>query len=320
LVKWSQRLSSTLVRALVARWRRTISAIRVSSSLVAQDYVGPFRLLNLIRSGKTCEVWEVMNDSKGERLAIKLLSGDAARNREEVAFMKHEWQVGRELEHPHVIKIYDFDANRDHVYVSMDLFAALNLKQHIHQGVEPLAPLARECIRQAAEGLAYFHAQGWIHRDVKPDNFLMNKEGNVKLIDFALAVRRKSGLARLFSGKTKVQGTRSYMSPEQIRGQPLDERADIYSFGCMIHELLGGKPPYTGNTTNDLLTKHLRFPIPPLQASNRNITDSFAQVVRKMLSKKPAERPQTMADFLAETRNLEIFKVPPSTVKQRTGE
>jgi serine/threonine protein kinase len=279
--------------------------------VAAQDYVGPFRLLNLIRAGKTCEVWEVMNDLKGERLAIKLLSGEAARNRDEVAFLRHEGQVGRGLDHPHVIKVYDFDTDHDNVFLAMELFAAPNLKQLINQGVDAIAPLASDCIRKAAEGLSYFHSQGWIHRDVKPDNYLMDSQGDVKLIDFALATRRKSGFARLFSAKSKIQGTRSYMSPEQIRGQPLDERADIYSFGCMIHELLGGKPPFTGNSTNDLLTKHLRSPIPPLQAANRNVTDSFAQMVRRMLAKTPQERPQTVADFLTEIRNIEVFKVPP---------
>src|SRR5262249_24511766 len=90
--------------------------------VLAQDYVGPFRLLNLIRSGKTCDVWEVMNDVKGERLAIKLLSGEAARNREEVAFLKHEQQVGSGLDHPQVIKIYGFGSDHGNVYLSMELF------------------------------------------------------------------------------------------------------------------------------------------------------------------------------------------------------
>ena len=217
--------------------------------------------MNLIRAGKTCEVWEVMNDSKGERLAIKLLAVEASKNRDEVAFLKHEGQVGRGLVHPQVIKIYDFYSDRDNVYLAMELFAAPNLKQVIHLGVEEIAAIVPSASSsKPAEGLAYFHSQGWIHRDVKPDNFLMNSQGDVKLIDFALATRRKGSLARLFSTKTKIQGTRSYMSPEQIRGQALDERADIYSFGCMIHELLGGKPPFTGATTSELLNKHLRSP------------------------------------------------------------
>ncbi len=279
-----------------------------------QDYVGPFRLLNLIRAGKTCEVWEVINDAKGQRLAIKLLAGDAARDRDEVAFLKHECEVGKALDHPQVIKIYDFGRDRDNVYLAMELFAALNLKQLINQGVEALAPRVEECLRQCAEGLAYFHAQGWIHRDVKPDNFLMNAESQVKMIDFALAVRKKSGLARLFSFKSKIQGTRSYMSPEQIRGQPLDERSDIYSFACMAYELVGGKPPYTGTSTNDLLTKHLRAPIPPLQAANRNASDAFSQLLRRALAKKPEDRPSSMNDFINELRAATVFKTPPAPV------
>jgi eukaryotic-like serine/threonine-protein kinase len=88
----------------------------------------------------------------------------------------------------------------------------------------------------------------------------------------------------------------------------------------MAYELLGGKPPYTGNSTNDLLTKHLRFPIPPLQAANRNVTDEFALLVRKMLAKKPEERPDSMADVLSEMRGMQIFKVPPATLKKTAHE
>jgi len=105
------------------------------------------------------------------------------------------------------------------------------------------------------------------------------------------------------------------MSPEQIRGQHLDERADIYSFGCMIYELVGGKPPYTGNSTNDLLNKHLRSAIPPLQGANRNVTDDFAQLVRKTLAKAPDERHESMEEFLQEFRAIQIFKVAPPAAR-----
>jgi serine/threonine protein kinase len=252
---------------------------------------------------------------RGQRLAIKLLAGEHARNREEVAFLKHEYQVGRGLDHPNTIKIYQFGTDEDAVYLAMELFAAPNVKQLLLQGLDALQPFVPEFLRQGGEGLAYLHSQGWIHRDIKPDNFLMKPGGEVKLIDFALAAKKKGGLARLFAGKTKVQGTRSYMSPEQIRGQPLDQRADVYSFGCMIYELLGGKPPYTGSTTNELLNKHLRAPIPPLQASNKNISDDFAQLAKHMIAKKPEERPDSMADFLAELRAVKVFKNPPAAVK-----
>jgi len=278
----------------------------------SQQNIGSYRLLNLIRSGKTCQVWEVMHDAKNQRFALKVLLSEFHKNKEEVGYLRHESQVGQKLDHRRVIHIYDFGYDRENIYLAMELFPVPNLKQAIQQGVEALEPLAAKVIQQAAEGLAYFHAQGWVHRDIKPDNFLMRADGEVKLIDFALAQRPRRGLARLFPNKTKIAGTRSYMSPEQIRGQALDERADVYSFGCMLHELLGGKPPYTGVSTNDLLMKHLKASPPPLQAANRNVSDSFAQLVRRMLAKKPADRPKTMSDFLLEFRGLNLFKEPPA--------
>jgi serine/threonine protein kinase len=102
------------------------------------------------------------------------------------------------------------------------------------------------------------------------------------------------------------------MSPEQIRGLPLDERADVYSFGCMLHELLSGKLPFTGTSTNDLLMKHLKAAPPPLQAGNRNVTDAFAGLVKKMLAKQAKSRPRNMAEFLNHYKSIPLFKEPPA--------
>ncbi len=265
-------------------------------------------------------VCDAINDSTGERAALKVLEGDAAGSRVEIAFLKHEFEVGKPLEHPHVIRIYNLGRDKGVYYLAMELFSSPNLKQRILQGIESLAPLTATWLRHAAEGLAYFHSHGWIHRDIKPDNFLVNDQGDVKLIDFALAAKRKGALARLFGGRGKIQGTRSYMSPEQIRGQALDARADVYSFGCMVHELLTGKPPYTGTSTNDLLTKHLRSPIPPVTAANRNVSEEFSALVRAMLAKKPEDRPQSMDDVLSEIRVRPVFKMPPAARKPATGQ
>jgi serine/threonine protein kinase len=201
----------------------------------------------------------------------------------------------------------------------MELFPAPNLKQHIQGNFDVLAPLVRNCIVQAAEGLAYFHTQGWIHRDIKPDNFLMSLDGDVKLIDFALAARHRTGFRRLlpsFAFNRKIQGTRSYMSPEQIRGKRLDQRADVYSFGCMMYELLCGKVPFTGNSTADLLNKHLRLAPPSVQAINRDVSDSAAQLLRRLLAKQPKDRPRDMTEFLREFHAIEVFKNPPAQTRR----
>jgi serine/threonine-protein kinase len=183
----------------------------------------------------------------------------------------------------------------------------MNMKRRILQGIDKIAYLLPQIIDQAAEGLGYLNSLGWVHRDVKPDNFLVSDDGQVKLIDFALAQRSKTGLGRLLAKRSKVQGTRSYMSPEQIRGGAVDIRADVYAFGCMMHELLAGKPPFTGSSSNELLQKHLRSTPPPLEAFNKNIAPEFAQLVRQALSKDPAKRPESVNEF----RHSRVFKIPP---------
>jgi serine/threonine-protein kinase len=286
---------------------------------ISQDYVGRYRLLSLLRSGKTCQVWEVMDDLSNQRFAIKLLLAEYRRDRTEVGFMRHEHKVGRGLNHRRVIRNYEFGIDRSNIYLAMELFPAPNLKQHIQGNFDALAPLVRNCIIQAAEGLAYFHTQGWIHRDIKPDNFLMSHEGDVKLIDFALAARLRKGFRKIlnvFSFNRRIQGTRSYMSPEQIRGERLDERADVYSFGCMMYELLCGKLPFTGNSTADLLNKHLRLPPPSVQAINREVSDDAAQLLRRVLAKQPKDRPRDMTEFLREFHAIEVFKSPPAKARR----
>ncbi len=166
--------------------------------------------------------------------------------------------------------------------------------------------------------MGYLHGCGWIHRDVKPDNFLLNKKGELKLIDFALAVRSKGLLGKLLSGKSKIQGTRSYMSPEQIRGRAVDARSDIYSLGCMLYELIGGKPPFTGQSTQELLTKHLTAGPPAVMAPGREVTPEFSQLLKKMIAKKPQDRPHTMDDVVSALRGMKIFHRTPQPPKAET--
>jgi len=279
----------------------------------AQEYVGGYRLLNLVMSGQTSQVWEAVNDAKQQRVAIKMLLRDFRKDREHIAYLKNEYAVGVKLNHPRVIRIYELGTHDGSPYLAMEYFPFPNLKQYLNKGADRLAYFVPKIIQQAGEGLDYFNEQGWIHRDVKPDNFLMNYDGDVKLIDFALAQKKKTGLARLFGGGGKVQGTRSYMSPEQIRAQVLDQRADVYSFGCVVHELVGGKPPFTGSSSNDLLAKHLKSPPPRLDAINNNVQAGFAELILRTLSKNPDKRPESVGQFLQEFRSLRVYKIPPKT-------
>lgn len=286
-----------------------------------QDYIGPYRLLNLIMTGQTSQVWEAMDDRSQSRVALKMLLSDWNRDREHIAYLKHEHAVGRGLDHPRVVRMLDLGNFKGTVYVTMEYFPYPNLKQSLNQGVETIAPDLTEIITQAAEGLAYFNEKGWVHRDVKPDNFLLKPEPDVRLIDFALAQRTVGAIGKFFARKTKIQGTRSYMSPEQIRGKPLDVRADIYSFGCMAYELVAGKTPFTGVSSNELLNKHLRAPPPSLESNDPNVKTEFADLIRRTMAKSPDRRPASMREFLTEYRGIGIFRSPPRrpATQENTG-
>jgi eukaryotic-like serine/threonine-protein kinase len=282
----------------------------------AQDYLGgKYRLINLLRVGKTCQLWEAINDNEGKRYAIKVLLPEYVNDKPEVKILRHEFDVGSKLDHPRVIRHFAFGNDSQNAYLVMEMFHAPNIKMIIQQGaVDEISPQINKVVSQAAEGLAYFHKQGWVHRDIKPDNYLLKPNGDTKLIDFALAQKLQSKfMPRLPSRFHPVQGTRSYMSPEQIRGQRLDLRADVYSFGCMLYELVVGKPPFTGSSTNELLNKHLSSAPPPVQAFNKNVTEAFGNLIKRLLAKKPEDRPSSMDDVLMLFHGMKVFVRDPRT-------
>ena len=266
-------------------------------------------MIRLIRAGATCQVWEAMRDE--QRVAIKLLQPEVRTDREEIGYLRHESEVGKSLHHPNVIEIFDFNIDRSMAFLVMEFHPGKNVKMLIRLGLDTFAYSVPTIIVSAAKGLQYLHEQGWVHRDIKPDNFLVDDGGESKLIDFALAQRVRTGLSKLFGGRTRIQGTRSYMAPEQIRGKLLDARTDVYSFGCMLYELCTGKLPFTGVTPEDLLRKHLNAPIPPVLSVNRNLTPDFNDLVSLMMSKDPEQRPQSMEEFLRHFQTLRVFRSTP---------
>ena len=286
----------------------------------APGYVGPYRLLNVVNTGQNSQMWQAYHDGQKRFYGVKILLDKFRRNREQINYLRWEYTVGSKLDDDRIIRIVEFNTDRGNSYLAMEWFSAPNLKQLIRQGVEKVEYLIPQIIDQATAALAYFNNQGWIHRDIKPDNFLASDTGHVKLIDFALAQRFRGRLCKLFTPKTKVQGTRSYMAPEQIRGKPLDDRSDLYSLACTIHELVSGKPPFTGASANDLLMKHLKAPPPSLESVNPNITPQFAQLLRKAMAKDPKNRPNSADDFLTGLRMAKIFKrtpKPPREVEEK---
>lgn len=268
------------------------------------NYIGTYRRLKMMRQGKTCQIWETMSQSN-QRCVLKVLREEFRKDRNEVSMLKHEYVVGSELDHENCIKVYEYDVVRGIPFVAIEYFRSLNLKQWIREPSAKREWLPR-IIEQSAKGIIHLHSKGWIHRDLKPDNLLVNDVGAVKLIDFAIAQKEKKGLSRLLGGRGTVAGTRSYMSPEQIRNEPLDSRADIYSFGCLIFEIVSGKLPYTGASSDDLLQRHLKSPVPSLMAYSDDANPALCKLVEQMMAKKREDRPESVQDFLHEFKKIRL--------------
>jgi len=271
------------------------------------DRLGPLKLVQQIGVGKHCQIWEAA-DKGGQGKAIKLIVPAMAADPAQRGYLEHELKVVKSLDHPTIIKIDRLSEEGGLPHLVMELFPHPNLKKQIQAGVEQLAPRLQRLVTELGLALAHVHARGWVHRDVKPENILAAPDGQVKLIDFAIAAKSAGLLGRLLGGKTPPQGSPSYMSPEQIRGEALDARSDIYSYGCVLFELLAGRPPYTASDTNDLLNKHVSAVVPAVDSFNPNASLRGAKFLRRLLAKKPADRPKSMQEVLGELRSTRLVE------------
>ncbi len=288
-----------------------LSFVRFVSTSLSSAYLGPYRLLNIVNTGQTSRLWQSYDDHERKYIGIKTLQERFVRDPEQIRFLRHEYEVAGPLDHPLLIKIHKYGVDKKVPYLAMEWCSAPNLKMHLNRSYEQVAQYLQKIVPQMVEAMVYLHAQGWIHRDIKPDNYIYSDETGLKLIDFALAQKKPNFLSKMLAFGSKVQGTASYMSPEQIQGKPADEPSDIYSLGCTFFELIAGRPPFTGGTINDLLQKHISAAVPPLTARNTNVTPEMTEIVRMCLSKDAKDRPQTSQELYDLTKSVRVFKKPP---------
>ncbi|HEV3204004.1 MAG TPA: serine/threonine-protein kinase, partial [Gemmataceae bacterium] len=274
---------------------------------VTDDQVDNYRLLNLMATGQTSQVYEVAEVASGRHFALKMLLPEHARNPQQRQFLFHEAEVGQKIIHPNIIKMLVIKKDPLYPYVVMEYFPSTNLKLRLMRKDPSIKENFKKIVDQAATALAFMHEKGWVHRDVKPDNILVNSSAEVRLIDFAIS-RRLSRKKSLFGKKgAKAQGTRSYMSPEQIRCENLDERADIYSFGVALYELLTFRPPFRASNPQELLQKQLGEKPEPPQIHNPDIADDLSKLILQMLSKRKEERPKDFQEFLLKFRGMRFM-------------
>src|ERR1700733_7971002 len=282
-------------------------------SLSTGERLGPYEIYGLIGKGGMGEVYRARDTRLDRTVAIKVLPAEFSAQEERLRRFEQEAQVLGALNHPNLLAIHDVGAQNGTHFLVSELLEGESLRQRLQEGALPLRK-AMELAVQIAKGLAAAHEKGIVHRDIKPDNIFLTRDGRAKILDFGLA--KQSGAAGNGENATitavatqpgVVLGTAGYMSPEQVRGKPADARSDIFSFGAILYEMVAGLRAFHGDSSVETMNAILKEDPPPISG---NIPLAIERVIRRCLEKAPEERFQSARDL---SFALEALAAPSST-------
>ncbi|MET7777098.1 tetratricopeptide repeat protein [Streptomyces sp. NPDC005388] len=259
-----------------------------------------YRLLDLIGRGGMGEVWRARDESLGRQVAVKCLKPlgphhDQSFTRVLRERFRREARVAAALQHRGVTVVHDFGESEGVLYLVMELLEGRNLSQLLEDNKQHPLPVADvvDIADQVSGALAYTHQQGIVHRDLKPANIMRLADGTVKICDFGIArLGHDIGFTARLTGTGIAMGTPHYMSPEQISGAQVDQRSDLYSFGCVLYEIATGAPPFDLDDAWAILVGHRDTPPEPPRHHRAELPEYFERIILDLLAKEPERRPQ----------------------------
>jgi serine/threonine protein kinase/tetratricopeptide (TPR) repeat protein len=274
-------------------------------TISAGTRLGPYEILSPIGAGGMGEVYRARDSKLKRDVAIKVLPQSLSTDPDALARFEREALAVAALSHPNILSIFDFGNHDGVAYAVMELLEGETLRGKLDAGPIP-EKQAVDYALQVAKGLSAAHEKGIVHRDLKPENLFVTRDGRVKILDFGLAKKvetvtpGKETSAPTGSGHTEpgtVMGTVGYMSPEQVRGLPVDQRSDIFSFGTIFYELLSGKKAFSRHTVSDTMAAIMRDEPAELSESGRNISSALDHIVKHCLEKDRDNRFQSARDI-----------------------
>ena len=264
---------------------------RLQQALGQQFGVGP-----LLGQGGFALVFRARDHALNRDVAVKVMDTAGAPSPTLSERFVREAQTIARLEHPHIVPIYEVGQPGDLLYIVMRCVDGPSLRQLLAANRRLSVSDAARVARQVADALAYAHSEGIVHRDVKPDNILLDKRGHVMVTDFGIAKAAQAATAAQLTTEGMIIGTPQYMSPEQAAGDTVDGRSDIYSLGIVLYQMLTGAPPFDGDSAAKIIAQQLTATPPDIRRARPDVTSELAGVLDRMLAKDPAQRFQTAAE------------------------
>jgi serine/threonine protein kinase/CheY-like chemotaxis protein len=264
-------------------------------SLAPGAHLGQYQLLERLGQGGMGTVYKAVHGLLKREVAVKVLPAEYMSDAQAIARFRREMEAVGRLHHPHIVQASDANEVDGTHFLVMEYVEGLDLAQVVARHGPLPVPEACAIIHQALAGLQHAYEQNLVHRDLKPANLMLTPQGQVKVLDFGLALLydEPSPHEDLAPGG-RVAGTADYLAPEVVRGpQPVDTRSDIYSLGCTLYELLAGRPPFSGAdyaTVRQKLLAHVQAPLPPIREGRPEVSEALAIVLNWFLAKDPAGR------------------------------
>lgn len=256
--------------------------------------MGRFEVKQILGRGGMGAVYLAMDHQLGEPVALKVIAANLAEDPEAAERFRREVSAARKITHPNVIRIHDLGQDHGLLFLSMEHFEGMTLAQMLtRQQTLPLEQV-KSILLQVCDALDAAHRAQVVHRDLKPQNVLVNEQRQVRVIDFGLA---QTGYRAGMTATGLILGTPEYMAPEQIQGAAVDHRADIYSLGAMAYHMVCGRPPFTASTPIAVGFLHCSQPPVPPRQSRPDVPEHLELAILKAMAKQPAERFQTVAEL-----------------------
>ncbi|MFN8531204.1 MAG: serine/threonine-protein kinase [Anaerolineae bacterium] len=282
----------------------------MSSTLVGQK-LGKYQITQLVGHGGMATVYKGYQEDVDRYVAVKVLPPHPGQTAAFVDRFRQEARTIAKLQHPHILPLYDYGNQDDILYLVMPFIDGGSLHDRIRRGSLPFNEIER-LVSQIASALDYAHRQGIIHRDIKPDNILMNKDGFALLSDFGIAKLAETSGMTTTGG---LVGTPAYIAPEQAQNNTIDGRADIYSFGIVVYEMLTGKQPFASDTPVNIILKQITMPPPLVSEFVPSIPSGINNVIARVLAKNPNDRYQTAGAFADDFKKaLQGYDIPPAAI------